>query len=103
MLCGKAFVLPVDSTTFNSSSITNNITLTNDKTYRIKGFNHKKNGAYRFRFRQEQLSQVISVQKGYFDFERGSKIYANGTAGPADSIHKYRSRQVKEIQATGAE
>jgi hypothetical protein len=80
MLSGELFALPVDSTTFNSSNITNNITLTNDKSYRIKGFNYIKNGA------------TVSIQpgtyiigdfntKGTLIFERGSKIYANGTAG----------------------
>lgn len=80
MLCGKAFALPVDSTTFNSSSISNNITLTNDKTYRIKGFNYVKNGATV----SIQAGTIITGDygtKGTLIFERGSKIFANGTAG----------------------
>lgn len=79
-LCGKVFALPVDSTTFNSSSITNNITLTNDKTYRIKGFNYVKNGATV----SIQAGTIVTGDfstKGTLIFERGSKIYANGTAG----------------------
>jgi len=79
ILSGQLKALPVDSTTFNSSNITNTITLSGDKSYKIKGFNYVKAGATVVIPAGTFLMGDFNT-KGTLIFERGSKIYANGTA-----------------------
>ncbi len=97
ILSGELKAIQVDSTTFNSSNITSSIVLSNTKTYRIKGFNYIKNGA------------TVTIPAGTFltgdfastgtlIFERGSKIYANGTASQPIV---FTSQKAPGLRATG--
>jgi hypothetical protein len=78
ILSGELRALPVDSTTFNSSNITSTITLTTDKSYRIKGFNNIRAGATVVIPAGTVITGDFNT-KGTLIFHRGSKIYANGT------------------------
>jgi hypothetical protein len=97
ILSGELKAIQVDSTTFNSANISSSIVLTNTKTYRIKGFNYIKNGAT-VTIPAGTILTGDFFSKGTLIFERGSKIYANGTASQPIV---FTSQKAPGLRATG--
>jgi len=80
LIISKQSFSQIDSTTLNSSNITNNITLNRSTTYLLKGFNYIKSGAT---ITIESGTKIFGDfnTKGTLIIERGAKIYANASAG----------------------
>ena len=74
----NSFAQTVDSTTLNASSLTGTVTLTNNKTYIMKGFNYVRNGAVLV-IQKGSLILGDKATTGTLIVERGGKVIADGT------------------------
>lgn len=86
-----------DSTTLNSSSVSNTITLNRSTSYVMKGFNYIKNGGTIVIEAGTKIYGDYGT-KGTLIIERGAKIYANGNAN--DPII-FTSRRPAGLRAPG--
>jgi hypothetical protein len=69
----------IDSTTLNASNITGTVSLTNNKTYIMKGFNYVRAGGVLV-IQKGSLILGDKASTGTLIVERGGKIIADGTA-----------------------
>lgn len=78
MLVSNVKSQTIDSTTLNAANITGTVTITNNKTYIMKGFNYVKNGGT-IVIQKGSLILGDKATTGTLIIERGGKIIADGT------------------------